>query len=342
MPSTTTPPSAALQASKTGLLKRIVTKLRPPQPATSLGAAVSVGKASGSGSKMKWWGMVLLPPAPRHKAPVPTLPNAFLLPGQREAALRSRGLVPRRYRDANGDTLPMSVQKADHDRRFAALHDDDDDASEGETKARRICEQWLARNADADCDVDSLDLALDSADVPRPASPVTSLISQVRWSPGAASSRLEGHDDVHVEKAGTEGEQTTPLLTGTPSLLPTSFDVRHSQRDATFLAPPSTSIRAQIATQRGRSLATVSTAASIPALSPTRTTSSVSTSDTPNTPRPTDETFGTFGRVKSSSVTSGESWSFNHRDVPKVKTSGGKAAECDVRGDFRGPHPRRR
>ncbi|GJE96269.1 hypothetical protein PsYK624_124630 [Phanerochaete sordida] len=137
-------PSAPVPASKTGLLKRITTKLRTPQPTASTSAA----PAEAAPSKPKRRGTVL----PRPKAPVPALPNTFISAEQREAALLARGLVPRRLRDAHGERLPMSAQEAARDERLGVRPDSDSGSTSGggsdseASEARRIRADWLARN----------------------------------------------------------------------------------------------------------------------------------------------------------------------------------------------------
>ncbi|KIP08240.1 hypothetical protein PHLGIDRAFT_387847 [Phlebiopsis gigantea 11061_1 CR5-6] len=143
MPSATSPPSQAAQPAKSGLFKRLATKLRTPHPPSTPSTSASPAPAA-SVSKAKRKPTIHLP-----KAKAPTHANAFLSAEHREAALRARGLVPRRYRAPNGDTLPMSAQEAELDKRFSMLVEEpgSSESSDGESEARRIREAWLQRNA---------------------------------------------------------------------------------------------------------------------------------------------------------------------------------------------------
>lgn len=156
MPSTTTLPATTASVAKNGLLKRITTKLRsppPPTPSTSTATPASPvddSTVKPSISRPKRRG-TLLPSIPRPRAPTPAITNSFISPEQREAALLARGLVPRRYRDARGDTIPMSQQEAALDQRYSVLVEESPSSgeSDGESEAKRIREDWLRRNAQA-------------------------------------------------------------------------------------------------------------------------------------------------------------------------------------------------
>lgn len=161
MPSFSKPPlpSTTTQPSKGGLLKRFTTKIRPSTANSATSTTSSKHDASPAAasspqatvSKPKRKGTIMLPSMPRPKAPVPALANGFTSQQQREAALFARGLVPPRYRDARGDTVPMSEQEAQMDNRFSVLLEEprSSDSSDGESEARRIREAWLKRNAEA-------------------------------------------------------------------------------------------------------------------------------------------------------------------------------------------------
>lgn len=87
-----------------------------------------------------------LPSLPKPQAPRSTRLNEFTSAEHREVALRARGLVPARYRDKTGYTLPLSEQETQMDQRFSVLMEEPStEGSEGETEAKRIREAWLQR-----------------------------------------------------------------------------------------------------------------------------------------------------------------------------------------------------
>ncbi|KAJ3526155.1 hypothetical protein NM688_g8294 [Phlebia brevispora] len=149
-------------APKGGLFKRLTTKLHrqhapaPPQRSFTvpsrpvpLAAATHASTSAQGTTKEKRRATMKLPPLPKPQAPRSTRVNEFTSAQHREAALRAVGLVPARYRDKAGNTLPLSEQEAQMDERFSVLvHEPVWEESEGESEAKQIREAWLRRNVD--------------------------------------------------------------------------------------------------------------------------------------------------------------------------------------------------
>ncbi|KAI0950690.1 hypothetical protein AcW1_007934 [Taiwanofungus camphoratus] len=124
------PPLPGRGSTQPGLFKRFTSKLRSP---TTQQDNPSLQKRNTA---------LRLPSLP--KAPQPsTLPNSFVSPASREAALRARGLIP-------ADPLPLSEQERERDKRCTVLLEEkvvNEQTGDGEeTEAKRIREAWLARN----------------------------------------------------------------------------------------------------------------------------------------------------------------------------------------------------
>ncbi|KAF7791737.1 hypothetical protein EIP86_002761 [Pleurotus ostreatoroseus] len=152
-------PPIPQEAPKGGLFKRFTTKLhRPhapvpphrsfsvptrPTPLTATQPPASTNPDDVPRRKTT----LKLPSLPKPSAPRPTRQNEFTSQEHREAALRARGLVPARYRDKAGFTLPLSEQELQMDQRFSVLMEEPStEGSDGETEAKRIREAWLQRN----------------------------------------------------------------------------------------------------------------------------------------------------------------------------------------------------
>ncbi|KAI0925508.1 hypothetical protein AcV5_008225 [Taiwanofungus camphoratus] len=124
------PPLPGRGSTQPGLFKRFTSKLRSPTTQQDNPALQKRNTA------------LRLPSLP--KAPQPsTLPNSFVSPASREAALRARGLIP-------ADPLPLSEQERERDKRCTVLLEEkvvNEQTGDGEeTEAKRIREAWLARN----------------------------------------------------------------------------------------------------------------------------------------------------------------------------------------------------
>lgn len=145
----------------TGVFRRLTSKLRSPSQQWMHAASPHghndldcvqeepPSPAKKDKHKRRFSGSFGLPaPAAVHRKAGTELENAFTSAEQRQAALRSLGLVPANAkpgRDAHGYKAPLSEQEAQLDKYFATTPA----VEEHESEAQKIKEAWLKKNTEA-------------------------------------------------------------------------------------------------------------------------------------------------------------------------------------------------
>lgn len=354
-------PLPPVPAPRGGLFKRLTTKLhrqpvhlqtppttlpKPSAPTPLAAANTNASTSAAANNKPTRRTTLRLPSLPKpHAVPL----DDFTSAAHRAAAMRARGLVP-----ARRDTIPLSEQEAERDKRFSVLVEvpGDESGEEGESEAKRIREAWLKRNVVNEVGEDEGD-DVDPAGIPLPASP-RSLRSRggeadtdvkvsewLRSTPTKVRAGKEPARDDDADSDVLPSPATASLSTARrkEKPKPITTSTRGSEEDTApprleFSAlpplPPSPPLESQdshtrrtlavptlaVPAERGRAIpiAPSSSGSSMPALSPTRTYSSSTTTESPHTP--------TTSHMRRSSAASRESGSQNsHSDNATPRAS---------------------